>query len=111
MAALSKDKFLIPPKSEQVELPELGGSVTVRGMTSGEREKWETACYNMKQQQFQGNYKTLLISFCVMNGDSKPMFTAKEAAELPADIGETLFDAAFRLSKIGKKDIESLVGN
>jgi hypothetical protein len=100
------------------------GTVPVRSLTGRERDAFEmsmtkevpTRGGKTKQQRNMENLRARLIALTALNSDRKTrMFTgpeqvvalgAKNAAAL-----NTLFEAACKLSGIGDKDIEEMVGN
>jgi hypothetical protein len=93
-----------------VDIPELGGSVTVRGMSAKERTQFEkkfVTTVRGKQQRNFDAFREQLVVFCAID----PTFTE---ADLPAlanvrgDVIERIADVAMKLSGITEKDIEEL---
>jgi len=95
---------------EAVDVPQLGGSVTVRGLTVGERTEIEVA--GNKGQQ--GKFRSMLLARCIVGDDGKRLFAdADEAAieRLPAKPLERLFEAALRLSGYSADEADALEKN
>ena len=115
MGSLTKAAILAAakPRTEDVEIPGLGGTITLRGLTARERELWEQDVYDLKAGKVRAGstWKTSLLAKSIMNGDGKPMFTPKELGELPAAVTEPLFDAASKLNRLTDGDVEELAGN
>lgn len=116
MKRLSKAELLaatITPR-DVVALPELGGEVTVRGLTGHERDKYETDLFVQrgKNRVFNGkNARAKLIALSVITEDGQQMFTEDEVAQigtLRADILDRLFTKAQELSGLSDKDVAEL---
>jgi len=120
---LSRDEILNAKdlKTEIVDCPEWGGSVKVRGLTGGERDKWEASLYTTKTHgrkvevvSNKDNIRAKLIQMTVVDDDGKLMFspgdieTLSKKSAAPVD---RIFSVAQRLSGIGADDIEELEKN
>jgi len=102
------------PPSEQVALPEIGITVTVRGMTGDERDAFEASLIVGKGKKRDVNLKNMrarLVAFCCVDDDGQRVFTDEEAARLGktrADLLDRLFTPAQKLSGIGEDDADEL---
>lgn len=116
MTTLSRDALLratnVP--TEVVHLPELGGSVTVRGMTGGERDAFEQSCLTGRGRNRQFNLagvRAKLISYCVVDEDGRRLFAdadVEQLGDIRADILDRIFAVAQRLSGMRDEDIDDL---
>lgn len=103
--------------TEEVEVPEWGGSVTVRGMTGRQRDAWE-ASFQKRQGKRTitdiDNVRAKLVAFCVVDVEGNRLFTDGDVEELggkSAAALDRIADVAARLSGIAEEDVEELVGN
>lgn len=119
---LSRDDILKADDSAPVEVdvPEWGGSVLVRGMTGKERDEFETAA--RLQQGRRGemqpagpaalvNVRAKLVARCVVDDDGNRLFTAADVAALGDKNGaavDRVFQVAARLSGMGEEDVEEV---
>lgn len=72
-------------KSETIEVPEWGGSVTIRRMTGGERDAYEADIFESKGSQLQlkrENFRAKLIARCLVDDNGERMFSDGEIAAL-----------------------------
>lgn len=114
--------------TEEVFVPQWGGSVLVRGMTGDERNAYESqivkevpAGNRMARRAGQTTTEVIrdeirarLIVWCVVDSDGKPLFTEadipminkKSAAAL-----ELIVDAATRLSGMDDGDVERIAAD
>jgi len=119
MRTLSKEDILGADdlRTEDVEVPEWDGKVTVRMMTGTERDKWEASLMpedgESRKSVFQ-NMRARLIALTAINGDGELMFTAADMIELGKKNAKALdrvFAVASRLNGLTEQDIEEVVGN
>ncbi len=116
MKTLTRDEILGADdlKTESVDVPEWGGSVFVRELTGAERDTWEASVVKTNGTKVtidSQNMRAKLVALCVVDGDGKRVFTAKDAKELGAKSAAALdrvVDAARRLSRIGEDELENL---
>lgn len=101
--------------TEVVQLPEIGQSVTVRGMTGVERDAFEWSCFEQKRngkREFRpANMRAKLVAFCCINGDGTRTFTDADAEALGntrGDVIDRIFNVASRLSGLSKEDSDEL---
>lgn len=91
-------------KTEEVDVPEWGGSVRVRTLTGSERDAFESSLIAADGQRNMANYRARLLSRALVgeNGqrlfsdDEIPLLGGKSAAAL-----DRLFAVAQRLNGIG----------
>ena len=109
---LSKDAIMaindLP--TEIVEVPQWGGSVKVRGMNAGERDRFEEAI----RKHGMANLRSILASMTIIDEDGNRIFTDKEVDKLGTKSAEALdliVEVASRLSGLLDEDVEILEGN
>ena len=112
MALLSKDDILgcndIP--TELVEVPEWGGHVKVRGMSAGERDRFD----DMIRTQGMAALRATMASSGIIDEDGKRLFTDAEVnklAEKSAEALDRVVEAVSRLSGLTPDDAEYLEKN
>ena len=102
--------------TEDIDIPEWGGVVTVRTLTGVERDEWELAAYKAtrnKQTDTRG-LKARLVQLTVVNGNGGLMFTVPEVPKLnkkSAAAIDRIFEVAQRLNHFTTEDVEELAGN
>jgi hypothetical protein len=102
---------------EAVSIPGVAEPISVRGLTAGERDAFEAACFvgkgNSREMNFV-NLRARLLVRCICDAGGKRLFAdsdVEQIAALPAKVVDPLFEVAQRLSGMGAKDVESLSGN
>ena len=115
MKKLSKDDIFkaddLPTKD--MDIPEWGGTLTIRTLTGAERDQFESAFVNHDQIDIRG-LKARLIQLTVQNGDGQPMFTKADLQKInskSASVIDRIFQVSQRLSGLTKEDTEELVEN
>lgn len=113
---LSKDQILaaedIPTKD--VEVPEWGGSVRMRGLTGSERDAYESSLFQQRGEKRilrTENARARLVAMCIVDEDGERMFSDAEAKDLGRKSGKVLdrlFDEARKLSGLTAEDVEEL---
>ncbi len=101
----------------EVEMPEWGGSVYVRGLTGSERDAFEASVIEQRGKTNRVNMinvraKLLVLTIC--DKDGNPVFTAADIDALgkkSAQALQKLFDVASELSGLSEKDAEELAKN
>ena len=102
------------PPTEAVDLPELGITVTVRGLTGTERDAFEESCMKQhgKRRAFSmDNIRAKLVAFCCLEEDGSRAFSDAEANDLGkmrGDVLAKLFVVAQRLSGLSQEDTDDL---
>ena len=115
MTKLTKDDIFkaddLPTKD--MDIPEWGGTLTIRTLTGAERDEFENAFVNQDKINIRG-LKARLIQLTVQNGDGQPMFTKADLQKLnskSASVIDRIFEVSQRLSGLTKEDAEELVEN
>ena len=115
MTKLTKDDIFkvddLPTKD--IDIPEWGGTLTIRTLTGAERDQFESAFVNQDQIDIRG-LKARLIQLTVQNGDGQPMFTKADLQKInskSASVIDRIFQESQRLSGLTKEDVDVLVGN
>lgn len=102
---------------ERVEVPEWGGDVLMRGLTAAERDAFEQSVIEMQGKSAKvkmQNLRAKLVALSIVDEDGNRLFTQADAEALGKKSGAVmsrLFEVAQRLSGMGDKDVEELVGN
>lgn len=110
---LQADDLLI----EDVEVPEWGGMVRVRGLTGAERDDFEASVVEQRGKKTRlnmQNFRAKLVVRAAINGDGQRLFSDKDAPLLgrkSAAALQRVFEVAQRLSGLSDQDVEELVGN
>jgi hypothetical protein len=119
MAYLTRDVILQADDLlvEDVEVPEWGGVVRVRGLTGAERDDFEASVVEQRGKKTRlnmQNFRAKLVVRVAINGDGQRLFTDKDASLLgrkSAAALQRVFEVAQRLSGLSDQDVEELVGN
>jgi hypothetical protein len=110
---LTRDAILAAEdvKTEEVNVPEWGGSVLVRGMTGRERDEFEASMIVRAGGQTVPdirNGRAKLVARCVVGDDGQPLFTRDDVTALGEKSASALarvFDVASRLSGLTEDDV------
>lgn len=118
---LGRDAILAASKGaikyEVVHVPEMGGDIRVRGMTSNERDDFETSCIQGSGKNSRFSTKAIRAKLCVrsiVDADGKRLFQDSEYVQfgmLPASLVEPIYEVAARLSHLSATDVEDLAKN
>lgn len=105
---LSRDQILAADDlpAEEVDVPEWGGTVLVRGMTGAERDKFEMRMYLDRDKLDESPVRARVVAWCTLDEDGKPLFTQKDVEWLAGKSGAALdriFSVAQRLSRVDEK--------
>jgi hypothetical protein len=119
MSLLSKGEIFAADDRvfEDVDVPEWGGTVRLRGLNGTERDAYEASMQKQvggKQVQDLRNFRARLVALSAINEDGTTMFEQNEVAALAKRSSvalSRLFDAACRLSGITDEDVKDLEGN
>lgn len=91
---------------EEVDVPEWGGVVLMRGLTGSERDLYEQSIVSVgtggKVDMKLVNFRARLVSLCMIGEDGNHLASEEELAGKSAIVINRLFDIAQRLS--GMKD-------
>lgn len=110
--SLSREALLAQTEmpTEVVQIPELRGSVVVRGMSAKERTQFEKKFISERQGRTKRNFDAFreqLVVFCCV----EPKFSEADLDQLSmvrCDVIERIANAAMKLSGITEKDIDEL---
>lgn len=116
MSLLGKEALLSRPplKTEDVELPEFGGSIRVRQWTGAEWDEWQV--YVSKLNRDIRTMRAAGIAASVINDDGSLMFNMNGDIESinsswPASAIERVWDAVRTINRIGKEELEEAEKN
>lgn len=104
MSYLTKDAILsaVDVPSQEVAVPEWGGTVLVQGMTGTERDSFEALAVAARQnKKMVTNASAELVVRCVVDEEGSRIFTTKDVAALGKKSGLALgrvVDVALELS-------------
>jgi hypothetical protein len=110
---LSRDDILKASDNEpeEVDVPEWGGSVLVRGMTGRERDAFEVSLMTPgrggRRQLDPANVRAKLVARCVVDDDGGRLFTDADVTELgekSAAAVDRVYAVAARLSGMGGEE-------
>ena len=125
MTYLSRDAILQREDivTEDVEVPEWGGTVRVRGMSGVERDKFEAGLIAQpvangrrrrpqeQQQTNMENIRAKLCSWCCVDEQGGRLFAESDVQALGGKSAAALariFDVATRLSGITEEDVDEM---
>jgi hypothetical protein len=101
-----------------VEVPEWGGSVTVRSMTGAERDELEGIMAAQLASLAPGdrlrNFRALTVAFCAVDDNGYRLFTQADVEALGGKNAAALvrvFTVAQALSALNDTDVEELIKN
>ena len=121
MSLLSRDQILgaqdLPV--EEVEVPEWGGAVRVRGLTGSEKDQWEAEWLQFDEkgqikERDSRDFRAKLLVRCIVDQEGKRIFEDKDAQDLGAKSGiavDRVFLVAERLSALSQKSQQALERN
>ena len=104
-------------KTEEVDVPEWGGTVRVRELRGRERDEWEASLAVQRGKQMVpdvANMRAKLVARSVVGEDGEPVFTQQDVSalgELSASALDRVFEVASRLSGLSEADLEAAAGN
>lgn len=117
MSLLTKEAILAAEdrQTEDVAVPEWGGTVRVRGLSGTERDAYEAGIVLISRSgQRSVNLKNLrgrLVALACIDEEGNRLFTDEDAIALgdrSAAALERLFDVARRLSGLSDSDVEEM---
>lgn len=103
--------------AEDVEVPEWGGTVRVRGLTGTERDSFEAAIVGRDPRKAafdMQNIRARLVAYSVVDGDGQRLFSEADIralGEKSAVALQRVFEVAQRLSGLTAADVEELTKN
>lgn len=119
MPLLSKSDILAVDdrQVEDIEVPEWGGEVRMRGLTGKQRDSYEASILDQRggeRKVVLANARAKLVALCAIDENGTRLFSGDEVSQLgnkSAVALERLFDAARRLSGMSERDLEKLTEN
>lgn len=117
MALLSREAVLgaADRKTEDVAVPEWGGTVRVRALSGVERDAYEAGIVQLRADGSRSvnmrNLRGRLVSLSCIDEEGRRLFTDEDAIALgdkSASALERVFDAARKLSGLSEGDVEEL---
>lgn len=119
MAHLTRDQILAAEDitTEEVDVPEWGGSVLVRSLTGQQRDQFEATLVERRGKRTAmntANIRAKLVSLCVVDEAGQPVFTHADVEALGQKSAAGLariYDVASKLSGISDDDVEDLAAN
>ena len=103
--------------TEDVAVPEWGGTVRVKALSAGERDAFEASLLEGKGKQQKTNLANVRAKFVarvLVNEQGVRLFTDADVQQLgrkSAAALERVFDVGRRLSGMSDQDVEDLTGN
>ncbi|HVK21368.1 MAG TPA: hypothetical protein VM677_08410 [Actinokineospora sp.] len=120
---LTRDAILLAPDrvTEDVHVPEWGGTVRVRGLSGAERDRFEASVTGTKAAR-KGesrdlrldNLRARFLALSIVDDTGELMFgdrDIKALGEKAAAPIQRIYDVARRLSGLTEDDVEELAGN
>jgi hypothetical protein len=119
MPLLKRDDILQAPDlmTEEIEVPEWGGTVRVRGLTGTERDQFENSVVEMRGKKVQvemHNIRAKLAALSIVDENGRRLFSDADVEALggkSASALDRVFSAAQRLSGLSTTDIVELAKN
>jgi hypothetical protein len=120
MGLLTRDEILGRPdtQEEQIDVPEWGGEVRVRGLTGKERDAFEASLVSTNGRPDDMNMENIrakLVILSVVSSDGSHVFRWPADVELVGDrcaaALDRIFAVAQRLSGIRRRELEEMVKN
>lgn len=109
------DIFAAPDiETEDVEVPQWGGIVRVKGMTAAERDRFEESIYEQRGKNMElnrQNFRAKLVALSAVDENGKLLFSQRDIERLgtkSAAAMDLLFAAAQRVSGISASDEDEL---
>lgn len=108
MNMITKEQFFaLKPEVREVQIPALGGSVYVKAMTAGVRDRFEI--YHAKSGT--EDFRALLAAATVCDEGGVLLFSLDDVAqltELPSNVLDDVVKEAVALNRMGPDDVEDL---
>lgn len=119
MTLLTRDQILSVEDRpyEEIEVPEWGGSVRVRGMSGADRDAYEASIVEQRGNDRKinlANARAKLVARCLVDEDNRLMFSSDDVRALgrkSARALERVFDKARELSGMSEDDVDKLTEN
>jgi len=102
-------------KTEEVDVPEWGGTVRVKTLTGIERDAFESSIYDKKQKEANlQNVRAKLCVVSIVDEKGERLFSATDVLDLgkkSASALDKIFSVAQKLNGLTQKDIDELAKN
>ena len=113
---LSREQILAAQDlaSEEISVPEWGGTVRVRMMTGAERDALGATLLGADKKVDMSQYRIRLLAACLVDEAGQPLFGPDEVGLLGAKSGVALdrvYRVAERLNDVGAGAVEAAQGN
>ncbi len=113
MAYLSRESILASDDTvyEDVEVPEWGGTVRLRGLTGAERDRMEASIASNPKKPNLTNFRSRMCASSIVDESGQPVFGTADISALgnkSAAALERVFSVAIRLSGMSETDITEL---
>ncbi len=102
-------------QTREVDIPEWGGTVRVRGLTGAERDRYEASLWEGRGRGRRlnlENARAKLLVLTLVDESGAPLFTRQDVDRLGAKSAaalDRLFDVAQELSGISNTDMDELI--
>lgn len=117
MALLTREQILgaTDVRTEDVEVPELGGTVRVRSITARDRDAFEhfLVASRQKGKDVPDNVRAMYVALTVVGEDGELLFTRADVEALGKHSFAALdriYQAALRLNAMAPEAVEQLAG-
>lgn len=116
---LTRDALLAAPDIEydSMEVPEWGGSVRLKMLTSRERDAYEASCLRKRHdgtKEFDArNVRAKLVALCLVDEAGNRLLQEEDIAALGRKSAKALsrvFDRCSAMNGLGAEDVKSLEG-
>lgn len=116
MALLGREAILAADDivTDEVEVPEWGGSVLVRAMTGAERDRLEASAVGNGKKLNLANFRARMCAASIVDEAGNRLFGEADLVTLGQKSSAALnrvFEVAQRLSGMSDEDVEELTGN
>lgn len=121
MSLLTLEQLLQPRAwpVEELEIPELGGSVRIRALSASEMDAFNAAITETRGKNVvvnRLNYRAKLLAKALVNGDGKTPLCTEPAHEialgsLPTAVADRILEVVNRLNGMTKEDEEEATKN
>jgi hypothetical protein len=120
MAILSKNDILAASDfaTEEVYVPQWGGSVFVRTLSGRERDEFESSTVKMKngkQEPDMVNFRARFVALCVVDEQGQRLFKTRADIDMLGSKSvaalQLLFNKAQELNSMSEDDVEELTSN
>lgn len=117
--SLTRDQFLKPVEipREEVQLPELGGSVWVKGMSAADRSRFEKefqTASGKSSKRRMAEVRERLVVACVCDENGNNILTTADVEDIgkqSIQVIERIVNVAQRLCGMSNEDVEQMAGN